>query len=93
VADGGGVGLPGSLVFPGQALGLVIFAHGSGSSRRRPRNQFVAAALNAVPVERRTETGDAARQPSWSSSSSRGLAAARHSPTAPVLAAKTAANR
>ena len=44
----GGVRLPGSLVIPGQALGLVIFAHGSGSSRRSPRNQFVAAALNRV---------------------------------------------
>lgn len=51
------------------------------------------AVADAVPVERRTETGDAARQSSWSSSSSCGLAAARRSPTAPVLAAKTAANR
>ena len=40
------------------------------------------AVPDAVPVERRTETGDAARQPSWSSSSSRGLAAACHSPAA-----------
>ena len=46
VVDAGGVRLPGSLVIPDQALGLVIFAHGSGSSRRSPRNQFVAAALN-----------------------------------------------
>lgn len=29
-------------------LGLVIFAHGSGSSRRSPRNRQVAAALNGV---------------------------------------------
>ena len=48
VVDAGGVRLPGSLVIPAQALGLVIFAHGSGSSRRSPRNQFVAAALNRV---------------------------------------------
>ncbi len=48
VMDAGGVRLPGSLVIPDQALGLVIFAHGSGSSRRSPRNQFVAAALNRV---------------------------------------------
>ena len=46
VMDAGGVRLPGSLVIPDQALGLVIFAHGSGSSRRSPRNQLVAAALN-----------------------------------------------
>jgi putative phosphoribosyl transferase len=46
--DVGGVRLPGSLVIPEQALGLVVFAHGSGSSRRSPRNQFVAAALNRV---------------------------------------------
>ena len=48
VMDADGVRLPGSLVIPDQALGLVIFAHGSGSSRRSPRNQFVAAALNRV---------------------------------------------
>ena len=48
VVDAGGVRLPGSLVIPAQALGLVVFAHGSGSSRRSPRNQFVAAALNRV---------------------------------------------
>jgi putative phosphoribosyl transferase len=46
--DVGGVRLPGSLVIPEQARGLVVFAHGSGSSRRSPRNQFVAAALNRV---------------------------------------------
>jgi putative phosphoribosyl transferase len=44
--DAGGVRLPGSLVIPGQAPGLVVFAHGSGSSRHSPRNQFVAGALN-----------------------------------------------
>jgi len=48
VVDAGGVRLPGSLVIPDQARGLVVFAHGSGSSRRSPRNQFVAAALNRV---------------------------------------------
>ena len=48
VVDAGGVRLPGSLVVPDQARGLVVFAHGSGSSRRSPRNQFVAAALNRV---------------------------------------------
>ncbi len=44
--DAGGVALHGSLVIPDPAAGLVVFAHGSGSGRRSPRNQFVAAALN-----------------------------------------------
>ena len=36
----------GDLSVPFSPIGLVIFAHGSGSSRRSPRNQFVAATLN-----------------------------------------------
>lgn len=39
------VGLPGLLGVPLGARGLVIFAHGSGSSHRSPRNNQVAAAL------------------------------------------------
>ena len=46
VIDTGGVRLTGSLVIPGRSPGLVVFAHGSGSSRHSPRNQFVAGALN-----------------------------------------------
>jgi putative phosphoribosyl transferase len=38
--------LPGDLAIPPDALGLVLFAHGSGSSRRSPRNRAVARALN-----------------------------------------------
>jgi putative phosphoribosyl transferase len=38
--------LPGNLSIPEGAVGLVLFAHGSGSSRHSPRNQFVARALN-----------------------------------------------
>jgi putative phosphoribosyl transferase len=38
--------LPGDLVIPGGALGTVVFAHGSGSSRLSPRNRAVAASLN-----------------------------------------------
>jgi putative phosphoribosyl transferase len=38
--------LPGFLRWPSQASGLVIFAHGSGSSRLSPRNRQVAEALN-----------------------------------------------
>ncbi|MGZ5934684.1 MAG: dienelactone hydrolase family protein [Rhizomicrobium sp.] len=39
-------GLPGTLRIPPHAFGLVIFAHGSGSSRLSPRNILVADALN-----------------------------------------------
>ena len=41
-----GLGLPGELQLPEPAAGLVIFAHGSGSSRLSPRNRQVADALN-----------------------------------------------
>ncbi len=37
--------LQGDLTIPGEARGIVLFAHGSGSSRHSPRNQFVARAL------------------------------------------------
>jgi putative phosphoribosyl transferase len=37
--------LRGNLTIPDLAKGLVIFAHGSGSSRLSPRNQFVAKVL------------------------------------------------
>ncbi|MGO9460517.1 MAG: dienelactone hydrolase family protein [Rhodomicrobium sp.] len=40
-------GLPGSLQWPERANALVVFAHGSGSSRLSPRNIQVADALNA----------------------------------------------
>ncbi|MDH6258459.1 alpha/beta fold hydrolase [Bradyrhizobium sp. BR13661] len=39
-------GLPGGLSVPGNARGLIAFAHGSGSSRFSPRNTAVAEALN-----------------------------------------------
>jgi putative phosphoribosyl transferase len=38
--------LRGDLTVPESALGVVAFAHGSGSSRHSPRNRRVAAALN-----------------------------------------------
>ncbi len=41
----GGVYLPGDLEVPDQAHGMVIFAHGSGSSRLSSRNRFVASVL------------------------------------------------
>jgi putative phosphoribosyl transferase len=37
--------LPGNLEIPTGAQGIVLFAHGSGSSRYSPRNQFVARKL------------------------------------------------
>lgn len=37
--------LSGDLVVPDDARGVVLFAHGSGSSRRSPRNRHVAAIL------------------------------------------------
>ena len=40
------VGLAGALHVPSKARALVIFAHGSGSSRFSSRNRAVAAALN-----------------------------------------------
>jgi putative phosphoribosyl transferase len=40
----------GHLTVPAGAVGLVLFAHGSGSSRHSPRNQFVARSLNANRV-------------------------------------------
>ncbi len=42
----GEVRLAGDLTVPSPATGLVIFAHGSGSSRHSPRNVAVAEALN-----------------------------------------------
>jgi len=42
----GTVRLQGDLIVPSGATGLVLFAHGSGSSRKSPRNQQVAATLN-----------------------------------------------
>ncbi|MGA5817467.1 phosphoribosyltransferase family protein [Kitasatospora sp. NPDC094028] len=41
-----GVRLTGLLAVPGAARGVVVFAHGSGSGRRSPRNRYVARYLN-----------------------------------------------
>ncbi|WKZ67079.1 MAG: alpha/beta fold hydrolase [Flavobacteriales bacterium] len=40
-----GASLQGTLTVPAPAKGLVLFCHGSGSSRHSPRNRLVAAAL------------------------------------------------
>ena len=44
----GGVNLEGALTVPEGARGVVLFAHGSGSSRHSVRNVFVAAQLNSA---------------------------------------------
>jgi putative phosphoribosyl transferase len=45
VVQAGGLRLAGHLSVPERPLGIVVFAHGSGSSRHSPRNRFVAAVL------------------------------------------------
>lgn len=67
IIPAGSVALDGELIVPSNAAGLVIFAHGSGSSRHSPRNQFIARQLRAAglgtllfdmltPSEESTET-------------------------------------
>ena len=41
----GGVRLEGDLSAPEHGVGVVLFAHGSGSSRHSPRNQYVAKVM------------------------------------------------
>jgi len=45
--DVDGAKLTGTLVLPHGARGLVLFAHGSGSSRHSPRNRYVAEILQS----------------------------------------------
>jgi putative phosphoribosyl transferase len=46
IPAGRGIYLPGELAGPAAPDGVVVFAHGSGSSRRSPRNLAVARMLN-----------------------------------------------
>jgi len=46
----GGLTLAGHLVVPARPRGVVVFAHGSGSSRHSPRNRHVASVLNEAHV-------------------------------------------
>jgi len=46
----GGVNLDGELTLPERARGIVLFAHGSGSSRQSPRNRHVAQALTQAQL-------------------------------------------
>src|SRR5256885_2764118 len=43
--DANGVTLDGNLIVPERATGVVLFAHGSGSSRFSSRNRYVAQVL------------------------------------------------
>ena len=46
----GSVLLSGELKVPAHATGIVLFAHGSGSSRHSPRNQYVARVIRDAGV-------------------------------------------
>src|SRR5687767_10362308 len=46
----GRIMLEGEVRVPEDATGVVLFAHGSGSSRHSPRNQFVARAIREACV-------------------------------------------
>jgi putative phosphoribosyl transferase len=46
----GAVTLEGNLTLPQNSRGIVLFAHGSGSSRHSPRNRYVARALNEAKL-------------------------------------------
>lgn len=46
----GGEVLAGDLTIPEDARGLVLFAHGSGSSRHSPRNRFVSGVIQRAGV-------------------------------------------
>jgi putative phosphoribosyl transferase len=48
LVDAGPVTLEGTLAVPDDALGVVLFAHGSGSSRHSARNRYVAEELQAA---------------------------------------------
>ena len=45
-----GIELEGALMIPSNANGVVLFAHGSGSSRHSPRNNFVAQVLQKADM-------------------------------------------
>jgi putative phosphoribosyl transferase len=50
IVQAGAVRLDGHLVIPEGAVGVVVFAHGSGSSRHSPRNRYVANVLSRAGV-------------------------------------------
>src|SRR5205823_233737 len=48
--DVDGAAISGDLTLPAKTRGLVVFAHGSGSSRHSPRNKQVAQTLNEAGI-------------------------------------------
>jgi putative phosphoribosyl transferase len=50
IVPAGGDNLNADLAVPAEATGIVLFAHGSGSSRLSSRNRFVAGELNRVKL-------------------------------------------
>jgi dienelactone hydrolase len=50
IVPAGAVSLPADIDLPADARGIVLFAHGSGSSRHSPRNRQVARALNDAAI-------------------------------------------
>ena len=46
----GSVTLEGNLTLPEESRAIVLFAHGSGSSRHSPRNRYVARVLNEAKL-------------------------------------------
>jgi pimeloyl-ACP methyl ester carboxylesterase len=46
----GSVTLEGNLTLPEESRGIVLFAHGSGSSRHSPRNRYVARVFNEAKL-------------------------------------------
>lgn len=68
VVPAGGVSLAGDVMVPDSARAVVLFAHGSGSSRHSPRNRMVAehlrtAGLGTVLMDLLTERED--REDAW----------------------------
>lgn len=48
VVEAAGANVTGHLTVPQQPRGIVVFAHGSGSSRHSPRNRYVAEVLQSA---------------------------------------------
>ena len=72
--DAGAVRLAGDLTVPEGAPGIVVFAHGSGSSRHSPRNRYVAGVLE------RGRPGHAAVRPAHRRGGTRPGQRVRHRP-------------
>ena len=77
-----GPGLSGDLVVPARAIGVTLFAHGSGSSRFSPRNRYRRGASSTAAGSRRCSSTSSRRRkrrivPTSSTSSSSATASYR----------------